>query len=205
MKSSGCKPAGAVAPRERKKAATRSRIVAAATKLFGGATYDAVQMSEVAAAAGIGKPSLYRYFPSKDELFLEIFDAALGELETALGGAASAAASPSDALARMVGLLVQTLRNHTASLRLLTGEHPALAARWRLVFRKRRRGIMAPVTAVLRAGVAKREFRAMDVDLVAVMLIGLVRAALMQYPEGPDDRIVDGAVGLALTGVARRR
>ena len=84
MKSSGRKPAE-VAPRERKKAETRARIVAEATKLFGGATYDAVQMSDVAAAAGIGKPSLYRYFPSKDELFLEIFDAALGELETALG------------------------------------------------------------------------------------------------------------------------
>lgn len=205
MKSSKRTIRDTAAPRERKKAATRARIVAVATKLFGSATYDAVQMSAVAAAAGIGKPSLYRYFPSKDELFLEIFDAALSELETALGRVATDAPSPSDALARMVRLLVQTLRNHTASLRLLTGEHPALAARWRLVFRKRRRGIIAPITAALRAGIAKREFRELDVDMVAVMLIGLIRAALMQYPDGPDERIAEGAAQLVFAGVAKGR
>jgi AcrR family transcriptional regulator len=49
-------------------AATRARILDAATELFYQRGVHAVGVSDVAAAAGASKLSLYRYFPSKQDL-----------------------------------------------------------------------------------------------------------------------------------------
>jgi AcrR family transcriptional regulator len=47
----------------------RSRILAAATRIFAHRGYDGASMSGIATAAGITKPVLYDHFASKDELF----------------------------------------------------------------------------------------------------------------------------------------
>jgi AcrR family transcriptional regulator len=60
----------------------RKKILSSAAELFGAQPYDSVQMRDVAARAEVGKPTLYRYFPSKEELFLEVFKSGLDRLET---------------------------------------------------------------------------------------------------------------------------
>jgi AcrR family transcriptional regulator len=52
-------------------AARRSRVVEAALKLGADGGYDAVQMREVAANAGVALGTIYRYFSSKDHLLAE--------------------------------------------------------------------------------------------------------------------------------------
>jgi TetR/AcrR family transcriptional regulator, cholesterol catabolism regulator len=52
-------------------AARRQRVVAAALSLGADGGYDAVQMREVAAAAGVALGTIYRYFSSKDHLLAE--------------------------------------------------------------------------------------------------------------------------------------
>ncbi|MET0675500.1 MAG: TetR/AcrR family transcriptional regulator [Bradyrhizobium sp.] len=47
----------------------RSKILAAATRLFAAKGFDGASMSAIAAAAGITKPVLYDHFASKDALF----------------------------------------------------------------------------------------------------------------------------------------
>ena len=60
----------------------RQKILASAAELFGANPYDSVQMRDVAARAEVGKPTLYRYFPSKEELFLALLEERLvGQLE----------------------------------------------------------------------------------------------------------------------------
>lgn len=48
--------------------ARRKRVIAAALELASRGGYEAVQMREVAELAGVALGTLYRYFPSKDEL-----------------------------------------------------------------------------------------------------------------------------------------
>ena len=79
--SAGCPaPAGL---RERKKAATRQAISDAATRLFMERGFDAVTMAEVAEAAEVSVKTIFNYFGSKEDLFLDR-DA---ELRAALVGA----------------------------------------------------------------------------------------------------------------------
>lgn len=77
-----------VAPslREEKKARTNEAIAAAALELFAARGFAAVTVAEVAAAAGVGERTLYRYFPDKEELLFAGDAEWRGALRVALGG-----------------------------------------------------------------------------------------------------------------------
>ena len=181
----------------------RDRILTAAKELFSQAAYDSVQMDGIARAAGVGKPTLYRYFPSKDELFLEVFKEALNELERQVEAALAEEASPPQALARMIRAAVSVLGGQVGALRLLTGDHPNLILRWRSEFRQRRRPIMEAFRSALERGIAEGKFRAVDLDAVPAMLVGMVRGGVMGADRTSRDRLADAAVDLVLKGLAR--
>ncbi|MFB7913856.1 TetR/AcrR family transcriptional regulator [Streptomyces sp. NPDC056061] len=82
--------------RERKKAQTRRRLVAAATELFSERGFDKVSVAEIAEAAEVSKMTVFNYFASKEDLVLapmeeHIGDAARVVRERAPGESASAA------------------------------------------------------------------------------------------------------------------
>ncbi|MGN9909496.1 TetR/AcrR family transcriptional regulator [Phytohabitans sp. LJ34] len=56
--------------RERKKQRTHDAISSAAIALFLDRGYDAVSVADVADAAEVSKPTLFKYFPSKEDLVL---------------------------------------------------------------------------------------------------------------------------------------
>src|SRR3546814_18412471 len=64
--------------------ARRSRILAAATTLFANRGLADVQMDDVARLAGLGKSTLYRYFPAMEELFLAAYDGLLDGIDVRL-------------------------------------------------------------------------------------------------------------------------
>jgi AcrR family transcriptional regulator len=181
----------------------RKKILDAAAKLFGRAAYDAVQMDQVARAAGVGKPTLYRYFPSKDELFLEISSEAMRRLAVALEAERQVGASPPETLAAMIRLLVDTLSGQLASLRMLTGEHSVLAERWRRMLRRQQRPITASLRDVLEAGMAAGDFHSVDVEVAPALIIGMVRGGVVGVMEIPRQRIARSAMDLVLSGVSR--
>ncbi|WP_435134783.1 TetR/AcrR family transcriptional regulator [Actinacidiphila sp. bgisy144] len=65
--------------RARKKARTRDTIADAAISLFLAHGFDAVSVNDVAAAAEVSKPTLFRYFPTKEDLVLHRFADHQGE------------------------------------------------------------------------------------------------------------------------------
>jgi AcrR family transcriptional regulator len=54
------------------KAQRRATLVAAASELFAQRGYDHASLDELAARAGVTKPIVYRHFPSKKDLYLEL-------------------------------------------------------------------------------------------------------------------------------------
>lgn len=59
---------GGASSRERKKQSTSTRVRATAIEMFERQGYDATTVEEIAAAAGIGRRTFFRYFPSKEAL-----------------------------------------------------------------------------------------------------------------------------------------
>src|SRR4051812_41357940 len=58
---------------EARKAAVRARIVTAARELIARGGYAEAQVAAVAERAGVATGTVYRHFPSKSDLFAEVF------------------------------------------------------------------------------------------------------------------------------------
>jgi TetR/AcrR family transcriptional regulator, cholesterol catabolism regulator len=69
----------------RNQAARRGRVIEAAMALAAEGGYDAVQMRDVAAGAGVALGTIYRYFTSKDQLLAAAMVDWLGQLEQEVG------------------------------------------------------------------------------------------------------------------------
>ncbi|WP_251093961.1 TetR family transcriptional regulator [Streptomyces sp. Caat 7-52] len=87
---------GEMGLRERKKQRMYQDVSDTAVRLFLERGFDAVSVAEVAAAAGISKPTLFRYFPAKEDLVLH----RIADHETEAARLVAGAADPVDALRR---------------------------------------------------------------------------------------------------------
>src|ERR671932_467013 len=77
---------------EARRAETRERIVTAALELVAEGGYVAAQVAAVADRAGVAVGTVYRYFPSKSDLFAEVFRvASQREVDAMRAGAATTA------------------------------------------------------------------------------------------------------------------
>jgi len=76
-----------ISRRERKKIAARAQILSAAIDLFSRRGLDAVTMDEIAAAADVGKGTIYNYFATKEDIvvaFMADLEARLAPIHDAL-------------------------------------------------------------------------------------------------------------------------
>jgi TetR/AcrR family transcriptional regulator len=79
--------------------ATRTRILTAATDLFGVRGVDAVSLDVIAAEVGVAKQTLLYWFASKDELLQAVLENAAAELAVVIEAAVRA--SPDDPLEKI--------------------------------------------------------------------------------------------------------
>ncbi|MFI2368185.1 TetR/AcrR family transcriptional regulator [Streptomyces sp. NPDC018833] len=91
---------GGTGLRERKKRQTYRAISEAAIALFLEKGFDAVSVAEVAAAADVSKPTLFRYFPAKEDLALHRIADHEGEAARVVAAGRAEGVPPLDALHR---------------------------------------------------------------------------------------------------------
>ncbi|MFG2111077.1 TetR/AcrR family transcriptional regulator [Streptomyces sp. NPDC048718] len=136
--------------RERKKERTRQTLSEVAIALFLEKGFDAVSVAEVAAAAEVSKPTLFRYFPAKEDLVLHRFADHEGEPARVVAAARAAGVPPLTALRDHVLAGLERRDPVTglndapqvlAFLRLLYGT-PSLVARMQ-AFQARSEGVLA--------------------------------------------------------------
>src|SRR6266481_8699711 len=95
--------------RGRKKTTEKEeQILRAAAVVFAARDFHEVLMEDVAAEAGVGKGTLYRYFPTKDDLF---FSTILSGLEELRGEIARLAARGGDLAEVLEAIAVGVLRS----------------------------------------------------------------------------------------------
>ena len=89
-------------PRARRQARKRAQILEAASRIFARRVYHQVTMDEIARESHVGKGTLYRYFPSKEDLYLAIVDQAFELLIQRLEAEHGAESPPTVTLGRMI-------------------------------------------------------------------------------------------------------
>ena len=181
--------------------AKREHIVGAASRVFAARPYHVVCMDDVAEAARVGKGTLYRYFPSKEELYLGVvasaFDLLIGRLERV----EAEELPPAIALSRMIESIVETFARHLPFFRLMQQE-ARLFLRKRQVVRARRDRIAAVLAGLLDRGVQSGVFRKVDRDLGPSMVIGLVWGTVLNHAgETPAEVLAQRVADLCLHGI----
>ncbi|MGV0992133.1 MAG: TetR/AcrR family transcriptional regulator [Mycobacterium sp.] len=91
-----------VTPRSRQKSDRRSQLLAAAEQLMADRGYSAVRLEDIGAAAGVSGPAIYRHFPNKEALLVELL---VGISTRLLAGAQTVLAEAPDAAAALDGLI----------------------------------------------------------------------------------------------------
>jgi AcrR family transcriptional regulator len=163
---------------EARREQTRRRITTAARELIAEGGYVAAQVAPVAGRAGVAVGTVYRHFPSKSDLFAEVFreasqhevDAMRAAIQGTSGPAADRIATGIETFAR------RALRGRRLAWALLAEPvDPAVEAE-RLHFRHSYRDLMAEVMA---AGIEAQELPAQDVDATAAALIGAIGETML--------------------------
>jgi AcrR family transcriptional regulator len=164
---------------EARKAAARERIVAAARELVARGGYAEAQVAAVAQRAGVATGTVYRHFPSKAELFAEVFrNASQHEVDAVVEAASrNGAATATARIAAAVETFARrALRGRRLAWALIAEPvDPAVEAE-RLVFRRAYRDAFAQVVA---EGVAAGELPPQDPATTAAALVGAIGEALV--------------------------
>ncbi len=111
---------GVAERRQREKHQRRCRILDAAERVFLKQGLGAATMDQVAREAELSKGTLYLYFKSKDELWLQVANRALEELVTLLKRSAAAGGSGLWRLERLLIAYAEFMRGHRERFRMAT-------------------------------------------------------------------------------------
>jgi AcrR family transcriptional regulator len=95
-------PAEAPNRRSQLKSDRRLQLLSAAERLFAERGFLAVRLEDIGAAAGVSGPAIYRHFPNKESLLVELL---VGISARLLAGARAVTAGNSDAAAALDGLI----------------------------------------------------------------------------------------------------
>jgi AcrR family transcriptional regulator len=174
---------------EARRRAVRERIVAAARELIAHGGYAEAQVAAVADRAGVATGTVYRHFPSKADLFAEVFRRASQREVDAL---ARAAAEAEGGAAASIDAAVETFARRALRARRLAWAliaepvDPAVEAE-RLVFRRAYRDALA---GVIEAGIAAGDLPDQDAATSAAALVGAIAEAMvgpLSPTAGPHD------------------
>lgn len=156
----------------------RERIVRAARKLIASDGFRGASMTAVAAAAGLSTGALYRYFPSKAELYVELLTEAVTHECEILEGIVAGTGSARDRLRAAVESFARRALEgpHLAYAFIAEPADPEVDAA-RIVCRQQFGAVFA---RVLRDGIAAGEFPPQLVDVSAACIVGAFTEALVR-------------------------
>ena len=182
---------------------TRDLALKAATDILHRKGYSRLTMERIAARSGVAKTTLYRRWPTKAALCMELYlEVARRELHDPDTGSVTAD------LTRIVNTVVRLQTRTVAgpAFRGLLAEaqlDPGSSARVLSDFAKRRRGI---TRSILQRAIRRRELRAdTDVDLVIDALGGATTFRLLQGHAPLSRAFAEKLVNLVLSGCATAR
>lgn len=182
----------------------RRKILDAAEAAFGNREFDEVLTDEIAAAAGVGKGTLYRHFPTKEELYGATLLRAFDELDAGLGVPCPAGEGARGRLEAICREMVRTLWSRRFLFHAVHGLGRG-SGPLRRELRGRRNRLHRVLEETLREGIASRDLRAHDPFVSAQLFLGMVRSAVVfRRPTDTIDALAREILAVFLRGVGAK-
>jgi AcrR family transcriptional regulator len=195
---------------EARLADNRARILQAARQLVAESGFREVQIASIASSAGIAVGTVYRYFPTKAELFAEIVRTVSQRVIDVLREIADSGGPATERLVAAVrGFASRALRGRRLACAVLAEPVDPEVDDVRLEYRRIHYGTFERIIA---EGIRAGEFPPQDVAASAACLVGafmegLVSPLAMESPGNEDEnaRLIDAIVRFALRAVSGRQ
>jgi AcrR family transcriptional regulator len=190
----------------------REEILDAAAQLFAEDGYSDADVQALADRLQVGKGTIYRYFPSKQELFLAAVDRGMERLHSTIEAEVAEVADPLERIVEAIYSFLRYFADHPELVELFVQEraqfkdrsqptyfafHEAKVGPWRSLFR-----------GLVKAG-RVRDLQQADNDVVSDLLYGTILANHVTgrrvSPEEQARNIVDIVFNGILTDAERRR
>ena len=188
------------------KSSKRDRILQAAAESFAAKEYHEVRTDDIAAAARVGKGTVFRYFPTKEELFIATLvhsiAIAIAEIDQALAGIAG----PIEKLSALCRHLTTFYQRNRHLFRLLHSEKSLAEQPQHEEWHKRQAELRERIASIVREGQETGCFRKLDDAFIARLLFGMIRAALrseIKAKTAPE--IADSLLEVFLYGIAKQK
>jgi len=160
----------------------RDAILAAARAVFAESGLEA-PLDAIARRAGVGRATLYRRFPTRDDLVAAIHQDNLAELERVAAEAPDPARAFLDIILAVSRMLAAD-RGFVEHLRRRSGVTPYVAERFLAI-------IDEPLRRARRARLVREDLRPADVLLIVDMIGGAATVTWPQQPEGREPRMLE--------------
>ena len=159
----------------------KNNIIKIAAKLFSQKSFHDVTMDEIAEKVGVAKGTIYLYFSSKDNLYLEILEHTFGSIEALLEKEVNTASLAPEKLKKVLAIVIKFYRENIDVLKILSRdethliqEHHDLTEKWRLrrieLYKK-----------IISKGIKEGSFKTGNTELAALVLYGAVGAVMVFY------------------------
>jgi AcrR family transcriptional regulator len=153
----------------------RALIVEAAGRLFGERGYDGTRLDDVAAAAGVTKPVLYRHFDSKRSLYLTLLERHRDDLSR-FAGAVPDAHTLEERIRAVVDVWLDYVEAHSYAWRMLfrdRGGGPEVEAFRRRVHDRARAVLAGMIRSLAQRSIPRREIEPLA-ELLSMGMASLV-------------------------------
>lgn len=185
----------------------KREIVHGAARLFDRVGYHGVNMSMIAQAAGVRKPTLYHYISSKDEILFGLHELFIGTLRTRTDERIAAGWSPLEVLHAVVQDTFSLLHDHPGSVRAFFEHFRDLSQKQRAEIGVKRDAYVALIIKVIEQGMAAGVINKADPRLTAHCLFGIANWAYQWYrprTDPPAAQIAEQCWTIFLHGLAKR-
>lgn len=166
----------------------------AAARLFASQRFHEVRMEDIAAEAGVGKGTIYRYFTDKDELFIALMHRSAQHFQDRIDSLISGEDTARGRLKAIVHGIIDFFDAHPHLFDLLQRAEVMQGPDY--PWRQTRDSLLQRVLAAFKEGEKRGEFTIRDPDLAAWILLGGMRGVIRfgKQPRAHDlaERIVDG-------------
>jgi AcrR family transcriptional regulator len=163
----------------------RRKISDTAARLFATKPFHKVRLDDVAAAAQVGKGTLYIYFKSKEDLYVSLVSDGFGHLVEQLNNVANQ--PPQQALTEIIRQLVIFSFAHPNFFEMMRTV-PQLTNHSSLL--RMRKELSELITKTLRRGVRQGIWSDPHPELTAIIIPGMLRSAMLYGPRELNEELL---------------
>lgn len=186
----------------RSRATDITALVRAAAEVFESKGYRNATIDDIAEAAGVSRPTVYKYTKSKRDLLDRMVDVVLGDLTAQLREALDSNDSPAERFRRVIDVHVRGATSLSSFYSILFSEEVELSDDARVKFRRFSHDVAVDFRAMLEDFLGQSGSPAgMDTWIASNLILSMLTSLYRWYnPEGPTDPMALGEQIMLLLG-----